>query len=101
MTLYWYVLRRFTGNLVKVQFIILGIILLFDTVDLVQRMKGTASASEIAGLSMIRVPAISSQTFPLVILIATLWTFLAFARSSELIVSRAAGVSGPGPSGVV
>ncbi len=94
MTLYRYITRRFLMAILKVQVIILGIILLFDTVDLVQRLGATSGADQILELTLVRAPAIVSQTFPLVVLIASLWTFLGLARSSELVVSRASGVSG-------
>ena len=94
MKLYRYVGRRFIWSLLKTQVIIIGIILLFDTVDLLQQFKGIAGTGAILGLAAMRLPAIVSQTFPLVVLIASLWTFLALARSSELVISRAAGVSG-------
>lgn len=95
MILNLYIARRFLAALIKVQVIVLGLTLLFDSVDLLREFsRQNAEAATILKLALVRAPALLSESFPLVILIASLWNFLALARSSELVVIRAAGISG-------
>jgi lipopolysaccharide export system permease protein len=94
MTLDLYITRRFFAAVVKVQVILLGVILMFDFVDLLARFGGPAGTRGVLALMLIRVPGIAATLFPLVVLIASLWTWMALARSSELVVIRAAGLSG-------
>ena len=44
-------------------------------------------------VTLLQAPEVLYQVFPLVLMLASLVTFLRFARTSELVVMRAAGIS--------
>jgi len=94
MILSFYFIRRFLWNLLRVQIALLFLILLIDTVEIARVFPELDGAFLPAfQLALLRAPAIVIQIIPLVFLLAAMATFLGFARSSELIIGRAAGMS--------
>lgn len=94
MTLSFYVIRRFLANLLKVQIGILSLLLLISTTDELQFLAGKgANISTVISLISTSMPEQLELTFPLVVLLGSLFTFLGLARSSELVVIRASGIS--------
>ncbi len=94
MTLTRYILRGFLRALVAV-FLILSIVIgLFMGVENLRRFSGAGGLGDILRVTLLGVPEFMYQVFPLALMLASLVTFLRFARSSELVVMRAAGVSG-------
>ena len=94
MTLWRYVLRRFLRALVAVFVVIALVILLFAAVENLRRFGETeASMADILRVTLLQSPEVLYQVFPLVLMLASLVTFLRLARTSELVVMRAAGVS--------
>lgn len=94
MRLSRYVLFRFLINLFKVQVAFLLLILVIDGVEQAQQL----SAYDITGLGVmqlvaLRTPQYMMQIFPLVLMLASLSTFVGLSRGSELVVMRAAGQS--------
>ena len=70
------------------------VILLFTSVENLRRFGETgASAGDVLRITLLQAPEVLYQVFPLVLMLASLVTFLRFARTSELVVMRAAGVS--------
>ena len=95
MTLHFYFARRFalvfTG--------LLGLFFLLITlIDLVEQTRRHASSGtsfgEVFGLTLLNAPAGLYQMLPLVMILSTVTLFLGLSRSSELVVTRAAGRSG-------
>jgi len=94
MILSWYFIRRFIANLLRVQIALLFMILLIDTVEIARAFPELeGSFGPALNLALLRAPAIVIQIVPLVFLLAAMATFLGLARSSELVIGRAAGMS--------
>lgn len=66
-------------------------------IDLVEQMrsfgKSEASFGQIAGLTLLNLPQALYRILPLIMILATILLFLGLARSSEMVVTRAAGRS--------
>lgn len=94
MTLQRYVLRGFVHALLGVQGAIAIVVLLFAAVENLRRFGDEgADAGDVLRITLLEAPAILYDVFPLVLMLASLVTFLRLARSSELVVMRAAGLS--------
>ncbi len=95
MTLTLYVARRFMGMLLRVLGIFYGILLLIDTIDQLRGVtdsgRGMGTALKLAALN---VPESLYRIFPLIVVLSSIALFVNLARSSELVVVRAAGRSG-------
>ena len=95
MTLNLYIARRFLGSVGKVFLAFLAILLLIDMIEELRRFSdagiGLAGAAHMALLS---VPETMYRILPLIIVMGAIANFLGLARSSELVVVRAAGRSG-------
>lgn len=94
MKLHLYFARRFLITFIAVFFVFLGILLLVDVAEQLRKFGDLNLAfSEILSLSLLNIPATLYQILPLITILATLALFLGLARSSELVVTRAAGRS--------
>ena len=94
MTLHFYFARRFLWSFLGVFGVFTGIVLLIDIAEQLRRFGGKdIGLSKIVALSALNVPETLYQILPLIMILATLALFLALARSSELVVARAAGRS--------
>ena len=94
MTLVRYLLRGFLRALLAVFAVITLVILLFTSVENLRRFgESGASAGDIVTITLLQAPEVLYQVFPLVLMLASLATFLRLARASELVVMRAAGIS--------
>lgn len=95
MTLSLYIVRRFVWMVIKVFLVFLGIMMLIDILDQLRRFSdqgiGLAQATELAALN---VPSSLYRILPLMMILSAIALFLGLARSSELVVVRAAGQSG-------
>jgi lipopolysaccharide export system permease protein len=94
LTLFRYMLRKFLGSVLAVASVIGLVILLFASAENLRRLSDRdAGVGDILAISVLQVPEVLYQAFALVLMLASLVTFLALARSSELVVLRAAGIS--------
>lgn len=96
MTLSLYLLRRFFVSLLIVGAIFAGVLMLIDMVEQIRRLSsndeaGIGAAFEVSALNL---SGGIYRILPLIVLFAAITLFLALARSSELVVIRAAGRSG-------
>lgn len=100
MTLSLYLARRFLRALLAMTGVFA---LLLGMLELVERLGDAAEdgggARGAVELTLLALPAQLYQIVPLIVLLATLALFLALARSSELVVVRAAGRSALGAIG--
>jgi lipopolysaccharide export system permease protein len=95
MTLSFYIARRFLMTLGIVFGVFFGIMLLIDTIDQLRRLSGSgAGMMEALHLAALNVPESLYRILPLIVILAAVALFMALARSSELVVVRAAGRSG-------
>jgi lipopolysaccharide export system permease protein len=95
MTLSLYIARRFLMTVGMVFVIFFGILLLVDLIEQMRRLSGTgAGLADAVVLSLLNVPDTLYRILPLIVIMGSIALFLALARSSELVVVRAAGRSG-------
>ncbi len=95
MILHRYFARRFLFSFLGVFAVFLMILTFIDLVDQLRRYAGDdASFGDIVVLTLLNVPTAIYGILPLIMILSTIALFLALARSSELVVTRAAGRSG-------
>ncbi len=91
----YYVSRHFLISFLSVFSIFLGLIFLFDVIELLRRAAGHEDIGLAAVLQMgiLKLPFLGQQAFPFAVLFGGMIAFWRLTRNSELIVARAAGVS--------
>ncbi|MDQ2065606.1 LPS export ABC transporter permease LptG [Xinfangfangia sp. CPCC 101601] len=95
MRLSRYIARRFITTTGMVFAIFFGILLLIDMIEQMRKLSGSdASFGDALHLSLLNVPDTMYRILPLITIMGSVALFLALARSSELVVVRAAGRSG-------
>lgn len=94
MILSFYIARRFLWAFAQVFFVFLAILLLLDMIEQIRRFSNqgisTAGALQLAAMNT---PVSMYRIMPLITILAAITMFLSLARSSELVVVRAAGRS--------
>lgn len=94
MILARYFARRFLFAFAGVFGIFFLLNAFLDVLEQMRRFANTdAGMGEILAMSLLNIPAALYQMLPLVMVLASIWLFLGLARSSELVVTRAAGRS--------
>lgn len=94
MTLRRYILRGFLRALLAVFAVIALVVLLFNGVENLRRFGDSDNAfAVVLQVTLLQAPELLYAVFPLVLMLASLITFLRFSRTSELVVMRGAGVS--------
>ncbi|MBC7736509.1 MAG: LPS export ABC transporter permease LptG [Candidatus Saccharibacteria bacterium] len=95
MTLNFYIARRFLGLFLRVFAGFFGLMMMIDIIDELRSFDDPGiSLGEAAVLALMNVPATIYQVLPLILILSAIGLFLGLARSSELVVVRAAGRSG-------
>ena len=93
MTLARYVAMRYLSAFLKVLIVTTILVFIFQFVENIRKfLDESGSFGGLAYLTILQLPSSISRIFPLVMLISSLTLFIGLARSSELVVSRAAGV---------
>lgn len=96
MILHLYFARRFLSSFGVTLGALLALIILIDLIDQTRRFADRGvSFGGILELTLLNSPSTLSLVLPLVVLLATVSVFIALARSSELVATRAAGRSAP------
>ena len=94
MILSLYIARRFLWAFAQVFFVFLAVLMLLDTIEQIRRFSnlgiGTGRALHLAAMNT---PASMYRILPLIMILSAITLFLSLARSSELVVIRAAGRS--------
>jgi lipopolysaccharide export system permease protein len=94
MTLSFYIARRFALSFLVVLAVFYGLILLIDMVEQLRRFgEAGVGLQQALGLAALKAPTTIHQILPLIMILATVALFLNMARTSELVVMRAAGRS--------
>ena len=93
MILHRYFANRFLSIFLSVTAIFTLFIGLIAYVEQLRQVGDRADATQVAILTLFNLPTELYQIFPLIAILASLWFFLSLARSSELVISRAAGRS--------
>ena len=92
MTLNLYFARRFMVMFLMVTAVFAGILIMIDVIDQLRQADVTLGSA--AYMSLLNVPESLYQILPLIVILTAIGLFLGLARSSELVVVRAAGRSG-------
>ncbi|MBE2275731.1 MAG: LPS export ABC transporter permease LptG [Rhodobacteraceae bacterium] len=94
MTLSLYIARRFLATVGLVFLVFFGILMLVDMIEQLRRFSGAGvGLAQAFRLSLLNVPDTLYRILPLIFVMGSIALFLALARSSELVVIRAAGRS--------
>jgi len=90
-----YIARRFLTAALIMLLALTLLVSLFDFVELLRRAAGRPEAGFglVASIALLRTPFIALQLLPFAILLGGMLAFWRLARTSELIVARAAGIS--------
>ncbi len=94
-TLSFYIGRNFLLSFAVLFGLFLLLILLFDTVELLRRAanKPDIGFSLVMEMAFLKLPHMGQQAFPFAVLFGGMAAFWRLARSHELVITRAAGVS--------
>jgi lipopolysaccharide export system permease protein len=94
-TLSAYLVRQFLISFVAVLAIIVGLIMLFDTIELLRRTVAVENAglSEVLTMVALKAPHTVQDTLPFIVMVAMMYMLFRLARSHEIVVMRSAGVS--------
>ena len=93
-TLSAYIGRRFLGSLLGAFAIVVTVIFIVSFIEILRRFGSQpVGLAQMLALSGLQMPGIAIAALPFVVLLATMACFARLARSSELVVTRAAGVS--------
>lgn len=95
MTLSRYLAVGYLVNMVVLLLALLGVIYLFDTVELIRRASKSDAVPLILVLQMgfLKLPEVGQLLFPFAVLFSAMLTFWQLNRRSELVVLRSAGFS--------
>jgi lipopolysaccharide export system permease protein len=95
LTLSAYVARRFAAMAIMMTLALTGLVALFDFIELLRRAatRPDAGFGLVLTIASLRLPYVMLQILPFAILLGGILAFWRLARSSELVVARAAGVS--------
>lgn len=94
MILHRYFARRFAVSFLGVFAIFFAITVFLDILDQLRQFSGVSVRfGDILELSLLNIPGGLYRILPLMMILATIALFLALARSSEMVVTRAAGRS--------
>lgn len=94
MKLHLYFARRFLWSFLALLLIFGVFQALLDLIEELRQTDGDISFSQVLTLTALKLPEGIYQLVPLVMILSTIALFLALAKSSELVVARAAGRSG-------
>ncbi|MFP7571525.1 LPS export ABC transporter permease LptG [Marivita sp. S2033] len=94
MTLHLYFARRFMWTFLGIFAVFFLFQMLLDLVEQIRRFDDSVSFGEVMRLTLLNTPEGMYQILPLVMILSAIALFVSLARSSELVVMRAAGRSG-------
>ncbi len=93
MLLHIYFSVKFLKNFALTLIIFIIFMLLIDLIEQLRKFAISIDFIEVFFLTLLNLPSSVYQILPLIIIISSAWVFLSLARTSELIVFRAAGKS--------
>jgi lipopolysaccharide export system permease protein len=94
MILHFYFARRFAMAFLMITLVLFSLVLLIDGVETARRFSGLDIGwGQVAQLTLLKAPETVNLILPLITILATITLFVSLARSSELVVTRAAGRS--------
>lgn len=94
MTLWLYIARRFLATVLGAFLAVTMLVVIVDMVELLRSNKaGRAGFLDLIWMALMHAPSITIAAAPFTVLLAAMTSFAVLARRSELVVTRAAGVS--------
>lgn len=94
MILHRYFARRFATSFAGLALVLFGILFFFDLIEHLRRYTDDGVPfAEIIQLTLLNAPTAFYRILPLVMILTTIALFFSLARSSEMVVTRAAGRS--------
>ena len=90
-----YLTKQIVFNFLAVLLMVLGVVLLFEVIELLRRTSGRDDASFgfVMQMAFTKLPRTVDMVFPFVMMIAAMITFWKLSKSNEFVIIRAAGVS--------
>lgn len=90
-----YIVKQFMAALFSVLAAVVGLIFLFDMIELIRRAAGHVRAGfgDIFSLALLKMPQMAHVVLPFAVMIGAMVAFWRLTRSHELVVARAAGIS--------
>lgn len=90
-----YLTKQIIYNFLAVLLMVMGIVLLFEVVELLRRASGRddAGLGFIMEMAITKLPKTVEMVFPFVMMIAAMITFWKLSKSNEFVIIRSAGVS--------
>lgn len=90
-----YLARQFIFWFASVFMTLMAIVAMFDIVELLRRASGKQGVTTdvVVQMSLLKLPHLVQDMLPFAVLIGAMLTFWRLAKSNELVVARAAGVS--------
>lgn len=87
--------KQLIGNFLAVLFMVLGVVLLFEIVELLRKASGKDEFGFwfILEMALTKLPRTLEMIFPFVMMIAAMVTFWRVSKTNEFVIIRAAGVS--------
>lgn len=94
-TLSRYLSRLYFLNFLGLMGLLLGIVFLFDTIELLRRANkhDDVSSSVVVMMSLLKLPEMANVIAPFTVLFAALYSFWQLSKRSELVILRSAGIS--------
>ncbi len=94
-TLSFYLSRRFLASVLGMLLGLAGLVMMFDFIELLRRSatKPDATFALVSEIAALRLPYIAIQILPFAVLLGGILCYWRLARSSELIIIRAIGLS--------
>ncbi|UWR31973.1 LPS export ABC transporter permease LptG [Sulfitobacter sp. W027] len=94
MILHLYFARRFFTSFLVIAGVLVALVMLVDGVDQARRFADDdVGWDQVLGMTLLHMPQTINMILPLIMILATVALFIGLARSSELVVTRAAGRS--------
>ncbi|WP_142850576.1 LPS export ABC transporter permease LptG [Telmatospirillum sp. J64-1] len=90
-----YISRNFLVSFLTLLLLVMGLILLFEVIDLLRRASGseTATFGAVLAMSLLKAPQTVQMVLPFAVMLGAMVTFWRLTRSHELVVARSIGVS--------
>lgn len=94
-TLSRYLARLYLLNFLGLLVILLGVVFLFDTIELLRRAGKyeDVPSSLVLGMGLLKLPDMANVIAPFAILFSALYSFWQLSKRSELVILRSAGIS--------
>lgn len=94
-TLFRYISRSFLLNFAALLFLLLGLIYIFEAIELLRRAgnAGNVGFATVLNMAWLKLPHVGQRVIPFAVLFSAIYTCWKLNKTSELVVLRAAGLS--------